>query len=309
MFGERRPIAALSCATLSCALLLVAGRAGAQACCAASTALTPGRLAVHEDALLGMQLRANDVIGSYDVDGRYAASPPRTSEVDFEEDLFATVRVAGRGQAAVLFPIVQQLRTAREVHDGGGGVGDVNVSGRWDFTLAGESFTLPGIAALIGATLPTGTPPERATHRLATDATGVGAVQVHVGLALEQTFGNVQLNVTALVAKRASRSVSGVHETLGTQGTFLAAVGYAFDNDAALALVGSYTLEANATIEGAEASGSGRRFVTLALAAAWPFNDALRVQGSLFGNPPISQLGANQPAGVGLTLSVVRAWS
>ena len=43
--------------------------AQAQACCAGASVITPARLELHEKALVGVQLRAAAVIGSYDTGG------------------------------------------------------------------------------------------------------------------------------------------------------------------------------------------------------------------------------------------------
>src|SRR5271166_6500175 len=81
--------------------LLVAcapARAWAQACCAGGSAVTPARLELHEDALVGVQLKAASVIGSYQTDGRFVAPGAGEAEQDFEEDLLGAVRVLQRGQ-------------------------------------------------------------------------------------------------------------------------------------------------------------------------------------------------------------------
>ncbi len=285
--------------------------ARAQACCAGGSALTPGRLAPQEAILVGAQARAANVFASFDSDGHYATSPPGTSEVDLEQDAFAAVRFLRRAQAAVLVPIVETHRqTRRDGPEFGGGFGDLNVSARYDFTDAGESKIVPGIGVLAGVTLPTGRPPESvsASRPLATDATGVGAFQGNVGLALEQTFGPWIVDATVLVAKRAARTVQGVHSLLGAQTTILAAGGYAFSNDASIVLVGSFTLEGNATVDGDEVAKSSRRIFTMSLAGLYPIDHHLRVIGSVFMNPPVPQLGRNLPATMGLTVGGVYAW-
>src|ERR1700722_7748255 len=68
------------------ALVVVVGLVGlptqahAQACCAGGSAITPGRLQLHEDALVGAELKAASVVGSYDASGRYMAAPAGTLE-------------------------------------------------------------------------------------------------------------------------------------------------------------------------------------------------------------------------------------
>ena len=180
---------------------------------------------MHEVALAGVQVKASDVLGSYDSGGHYDGSPRGDSEIDLEQDLFGAFRLFGRAQLALLVPIVETRRQAAGVSAFGGGVGDINASARYDFVVAGESLYVPGIALLAGVTFPTGTPPESASAPLAVDATGIGAWQANAALALEQTFGPWLANATAIVAKRTER----FGQTLGTQFTLLAAGAYTFD--------------------------------------------------------------------------------
>ena len=282
--------------------------AHAQACCAASGALTPGRLSLHEDALAGAQVKAASVFGSFDPESHYAASPARASEYDLEEDLFGAVRIFERAQLALLVPFLQTSRTAGDASEFGGGLGDINLSARYDFYFAGQSRLMPGIALLAGVTFPSGTAPESANRPLATDATGAGAFQGNVGLAFEQVYGAWLINVTGLLAERAARSVRGVDETLGAQLTALAGTAYTFSNEAALALFVSYTVEADATIAGVEQPRSARRITLLSFSGVWPLSDHWRLQGSAFLDPPLSGLGANLPATAGVTLTGIRSW-
>ena len=308
-FSNARVFAAALAAAwvgLTCA---APSRAWAQACCAGSGALTPGRLAMHEDALVGGQLRAASVFGSWNEDGRYHGSPHGTSELDFEQDLFGSIRFLKRAQAALFIPLLETRRGANRTYEGGGGIGDVNLSGRYDFLEAGQSRLVPGIALLAGITFPTGVSPDSATKPLATDATGSGAFQGNVGLALEQSYGHWLLNATLLAAKRATYSVQGVNATLGTRVTVLAAGGYVFDNDAALALLASYAAEGDATVNGNVVPRSSRRTTILSLSGVWPLSDHLRLTGSIFLNPPVLPLGTNESTSTGLTFGVVRSWS
>ena len=103
-FKSRRHLLIL-CAFSACATL--PGRARGQACCAGTGAVTPGRLALHEMARVGMQWKAGDVLGSFDADGHYTPSPSGASELDLEQDMFGAVRVLGRGQVALLVPFIQ----------------------------------------------------------------------------------------------------------------------------------------------------------------------------------------------------------
>jgi hypothetical protein len=297
-----------------------ARQAWGQACCAGAGALTPGRLSMHEDALVGMQLRGATTLGTFDDGARYASvssgnpSDPYR-ENDFEEDVFGAVRLLRDGQVALLVPFVQTYRHAGGLTEFGGGIGDVNLSARYDFYLAGQSRFIPGVALLAGVTAPTGTPPDAQDPKkpLGTNATGVGAWQGNAGAALEQIYGPWLFNVTEIVAWRAARTadIGGIseNESLAPQFTTLVGTAYTFNNDASVALFGSYTLEGTATLNGGPAPDSAKRVALLSISGVYPLTDRFRLRASLFLNPPISGLGQNQTATTGLTLGLVWGWT
>jgi hypothetical protein len=308
--SRKRPL--VLCASLACATF--SGRAHGQACCAGTGAVTPGRLALHEVALLGMQWKAGDVLGSFDAGSHYTPSPSGASELDLEQDIFGAVRVLGRGQMALLVPFVETRRTSQGLAEFGGNIGDVNASVRYDFTLAGASTVLPGIAALAGLTLPTGTPPDSPRlGPLATGATGIGAYQINAGAAVEQAFGPWLLNATGIVAQRTARTVGSapnqVHERLGSQWTLLVAIAYTFPNEVAIAASASSLIEGNAAINGVNSAGTGHRLPTLTLSGVVPLSDTWHLQGGMFDNVPIAPWGLNQPAALGLFVTGVRSWT
>ncbi len=264
---------------------------------------------MHEDALVGMQARSGLATGSFGDAGHFSGTPSGTSEYDFEEDAFGAARVFDRGQVALLVPFVETARKNPLESELGGGMGDVNLSVRYDFLLAGQSRYVPGIALLAGETFPTGTSPNRARHQLATDATGTGAFQGNGGVAIEQTFGPILLQSAAIVAVRAPYSAAGVNETLGPQLSTLFGAAYTFPNEAAVALSLTYTLESAATIDGVTAEGSARHVANVGASGIFPLSDTLRLQGGLYFNPPLAPFGRNQPTTAGLTLGIVRSWS
>jgi hypothetical protein len=292
------------------ALLIVcctSTRASAQACCAGGTVITPGRLSMHEDALVGLQEKAASVLGTYDLGSRYLPQLAGDTELDFEQDLFAAVRVLQKGQVALLVPLVE-TRRATPTRPGsvggahlGGGIGDVNLSGRYDFVAAGQSQWLPGIAVLAGLTVPSGAPPEIANP---VNATGVGAFQLNAALALEQVWGSWLVNATCIVAQRTEHG----GETLGTAFTLLAAGAYTFDNDAALGLSASYAFEGDAT-SGLDVPDSAKHVTTVTLSGLWPLSDTWRLLGGIYVSPPLGGFGDNEPAAAGLSYTIVRSWS
>ncbi len=156
----------------------------AQACCAGGAAVTPARLDPHEDLLVGVEVRAARVVGAFRADGGYAGLPAGASELDFEQDVLAAVRVLDRGQLALQIPWLETRRVQGGYSELGGGLGDINFGARYDVALAGWSAVWPGLGLLAGLTAPTGTAPDAAHKALATDATGVGAFQGTLGVAL-----------------------------------------------------------------------------------------------------------------------------
>jgi hypothetical protein len=269
--------------------------------------LTPGRLQIHENALVGLVARGTAITGSFDAGGGFV-SPRGAVEGDFEQDLIATLRVLGDGQITALVPIVETYRRESGISDGGGGFGDLQVSARWDPTYAGASQRIPGIAVLASVILPTGVPLEHATHPLSADSTGTGAVQGALGLSLEQTFGKVLVNLTGSGTVHSARTAQGVHSLLGPSFYALGAVGYSFDAGPVAALTASYTGSLDTRIDGADVPSTARTQLRFGLSGGYSINDAWRVQAGVFGDPPLRHFGQNQPAGVGGSAAIFRVW-
>jgi hypothetical protein len=298
----------LADAVILAALVLTPAPARGQACCAGAAAVTPGRLLLHEDALVGLETRAAVGIGSYESDGTFVNVPSDSTELELEQDVFGAVRVTDRGQAALLLPMVETYRGAAGRTELGGGQGDLNLSGRYDFTLSGQYRYVPGVAVLLGITAPTGKPVDRSEKPLATDATGVGAWQGTAGLALEQTFGDWFVGVTAFAADRLPRTVQGLDGKLATRFTLLAVGAWSFSSDGVLAMSLSYQAEGNATLGGQVQPDSGQRAWTIGLSGGWSFSDVWRAHVATSLNPPASGFGANVPALASVSLGVVRSW-
>lgn len=308
-----------SCSSGALGLLLVAAAivaprdARAQACCAAGSVITPARLMMREDALVGVQARAGLVLGSYDEQRRFVAQRSGDSEVDLEQDLFGAWRALPHMQLALFLPIVETRRATPQLQQLGGGLGDINGSVRYDFTEAGMDDVVPGIAALAGVTAPTGRATDAASPPLQADATGIGAWQVTGALAVEQTFGSWLANATALLAARTSHD----GETLAPQATLLLAGAYRFPNDASVALSASYAFEGDASCSagvlpcsaGATTiPGSGKAVTTVTASGLWPFAPRWRALASLYSAMPVDTLGYDQLAATGLSLTAIHSW-
>lgn len=300
-----------SCAAILCAAAVLGlwpSPSYGQPCCAGASVLSPARLTPLDDALVGLQARGARIVGSFDAAGRYLSAPAGANELDLEQDLIGTLRVLQRGQLSVSVPILQTIRTAGGTSEFGGGLGDIAVSGRYDAVLAGEYEWLPGLAILAGVVFPTGKPLESASLPLGSDSTGTGAFQGTLGLAVEQIWGHLFANLTLLALKSAPRHVGGISTTLGFQGTASAAGGYVFDSGGALALTIVAMRSTDAVQDGKAVLDSSRGKTLLGMVGAFPLSARWRIQGSLTGDLPFRSMGKNEPAGVGLSLLIMRTW-
>jgi hypothetical protein len=307
----RSPEALVLAAALAALASSRSRQAHAQACCAGGTVVTPARLAPYEDWAVGLQMRARSNPGSFSSTGDYRASSG--VEQVFEQDLAASARLMPRAQVGLMVPTFQTHRNANGLDDWGGGVGDVSLNGRYDIVLATQLLYWPGLGVLVASTLPTGTPPDEATHVLAADATGEGTYDLSVGLDVEKVFGHVYVAVNGWLTHRFDRTVevpgsAPISSSFSERWTALAVASYVFDDEAALGLQVSAMNEGGATINGVADPTTRLRKTTVGLAGVLPVGDKWRVQGSLFSDVMLSSFGRNQPAGYGLTVALVRVW-
>jgi hypothetical protein len=296
------------------ASLGVSARAVAQACCAGASTLTPARLTALEDAAVGLQLQFAAITGSFDGNRHYTPNPAGASEQDFAENVFGTVRFLRRGQFSVLVPFVQTRRTYSpapgipEDTEFGGGIGDLNLGARWDFLLAKETQYWPGVAVLAGVTFPTGKAADQVNSSV--EATGIGAYQATAGLALEQAYGHILVNLTGLISQRFERHVGAISETLGPQFSGLAAVGWAFHYNQGIAAILSYSGEGNAIFNAQSQPGTGREATNVGFSGGTPlWDDDWRFQGSVTYALPFDGLGRAQPVGLTITASILRSFT
>lgn len=298
--SSRRPspfTKAIAAAAGLAAACLVSANAHAQACCAGAAALGTGRLTLHEQALVGIDVRATDILGSFANDARYRKAS--ATHIEFEEGVFGTVRVFERGQATLRIPFVETYQKSASFRDIGGGLGDIQLAGRYDFLLAGESLRIPGIGVFAGIVAPTGRPVEKAKRLLGTDTTGTGAFQLTGGAGVEQTFGSLFVGVSSTVSYRLPREVRGFDAPGAWQFAETASLGYIFENEAVLLGFGQFTIEPQAP----------KRMLRLGVSGALPLNDEWRMQGGLFSDLPIDGIGRNQTVGTGFQLAMMRSWS
>ena len=259
--------------------------ARAQACCAGGSAITPGRLQLHEDALVGMELKAATLLGTYDTGGRFIRSPLASRRGISRRTSSRPRASCAADKSRCSCP--SSRRSGRTPTDGGhfgGGIGDVNLSARYDFVARRASpISVPGVAAPGGHHIPHGQAARAGDASALVDDTGRGAFQGNVALALEQTYGPWLFNATGLVAFRSAR----FGEQLAPQGTLLAAAAYTLPNDMALALSASYAFEGEATYsDGTRAVDSSKRVTVVTLSGFWPVTDTWRLLAGILHRSP-----------------------
>ncbi len=282
--------------------------ARAQACCAGASAISPGRLADHEDALVGAEARGRSLVGTHDSTGAFRRAPRGTSETEARLTMIGTARLLERGQLSLLVPTAWTRRVTPGRAESSVGLGDLEARARLDVTRTGASRTIPGLALVAGVLAPTGRSVANAKKPLGTDATGAGTWEASVGAAGEKTLGPWLVSAAAFVAMRREVEVAGVSASLAPRWSGLVAAAYTFESEAALAVSMIHTRAGESTIGGRTVPDSATRTTTVALAGQAPLSEAYRVSATLSAAPPLSGLGKNAPAPVGITLALFRTW-
>ncbi len=302
-----RRLALLAAAALG---LAWPARAAAQACCAGGALVNPTRLAPYEDASAGLQLRARGTYGSFGSDAQFTSSH---TEQEFEQDLAGSFRVARRAQAGLVLPFVETRRVESGQASTGSGLGDLALTGRYDFALASEVLYWPGVALVGSLVFPTGKAAGSGTNAAGTDATGTGTFSASLGVALEKIHGPLYFDLQGWVTYSRDRTVDspGFGSTTTSfplQITALGVAGIVFDNEAALAAYVSFLDRGDTSLNGVTQPGSELRLTTAGLSGLLPIGERWRVQGTLYGDLPVDHLGRNEQASAGVTVALVHLW-
>lgn len=276
----------------------------AQACCASTSTLFPARLQDTEDALVGIAAKAAVVTGSYDKDRVFIGQPAGASEWDFSQTLLVTARMFTQFQFNVAIPIVETTRQASTTSDAGAGVGDVAFALRWDAFRAGENPIVPGIAPFVALSVPSGTPVESARGPLGADATGLGSAQLTTGIALEQVFGRALFVLSGAAMFHGARTAAGVHSQLGTDLSGTIGASYTLKRGIAFGASLTYTGSFDSSVAEQDIAGSARALTQIAASLVVPLPRDARLQAALFFTPPMSSVGQNENASVGLSLTL-----
>ncbi len=264
---------------------------------------------MHEWLLVGLRASTRTALGNADAEGNLRANPKGTTQWDLRQEAFSTLRASSRGQVGVLVPLVESFRdSATTDAESSVGLGDVEFNARWDFLHASEVPRAAGVALLARAITPTGTAAEAATKPLGSDATGLGAAQFELGVALERAYRAWLFNLLGEIGQRLSRDVSGIETTPGLRWGATLGIGYAWSHRTTTAFVTSIVGEGNSVVDGAQVAHSATRSVDLAFAATHSPNNDWRLRTAFSLQPPIDGLAKNSPLTAGLSLSVVRSF-
>jgi hypothetical protein len=92
------------------------------------------------------------------------------------------------------------------------------------------------------------------------------------------------------------------------QGTASVAAGWIFESGGAVALNLVAMRSADAVQNGETVPDSARGRTLLGLAGAFPLAERWRIQGSFVSDLPFQGMGKNEPAGIGLSVLLMRTW-
>ncbi len=281
--------------------------AWAQACCTGGLAVSPARLAPTEDVLVGLQTRAMGNLGQWNARGDWQPLPSGSRELSNQTDLVAAARLKD-WQFSARLPWIETLRqTVRAGQAIGGGFGDVDAGIRYDFRLVRQGWQGLGVAAIVGLTVPTGRPVERAQAAQAVDATGTGAWQPRAGMAVEGLLGPWLTQVSLGITQPSTRQIADMAVRTGWQGAVGLAVARVWSRGISSAFSLGYLRAADTKVSGVAIADSGHDAYNVGVSLSTWLGD-WRVGMLASGTPPLSGVGHNQPVTAGMTLTALRVW-
>lgn len=266
--------------------------AEASSCCGTGPGVID-RLHAAEGAAISLSLAGDELVGAWDRDGIHAGATGAAHQLRL--DASGLYRVAGPFSIGARVPLVVSSRSAGELEESGGGIGDVAASGRWDLVAPGGEGVWPGIGLGLSVLAPTGS---TGSGLLLADATGGGAWELQPGLSVEQSWfdGWSVTGVGSLAMRLPTDKVDGAR----TLRVLLAG-----GRD----LLPLLSFSAGALYERTfadEAPGSARSAVVALLHRTLPGGWSLTASGEV--DLPVARMGFNDTTGVTLGVGLRRAW-
>jgi hypothetical protein len=199
------------------ASVLLAPKVEAAACCLSSSAFGIGRLASWENMAFIAGGSAAPVSGRWDGTGVWRPNATDYSEAEWRANIAALVALHPRLQIAGLMPYVMTTKSSAGLSEGAGGLGDSQLSLRYEPVYQGESSFLPEIALTAGLLMPFGRTAIASQTVLGSDVTGRGAWVPSVAATFEWAhdfwFAQVAGGVTLPLPM--AGAVAGQHQQYG----------------------------------------------------------------------------------------------
>ncbi|HVK65877.1 MAG TPA: transporter [Polyangium sp.] len=306
VLGARKTFAS---ALLGCVLLLATRDASASACCGSGHGLGQ-RLGPLERGAIGLSFRFSDRFGSYGHAGAFTLAPTGTLDAEGRAELGCLFAPIPRLQLGLVAPVLLNIRGARDGTDVGGGFGDLSLSARFDIVSLTTTSAWPAIALTAGVSLPTGRSAADAKDPLATDATGLGAVEVRPGVFVEKNWDNEASAVfSASIGLRTPMTgARGERIELGPRIRLVAAAGPVFSTGWSLSAGLVHEYESAPSLGGATTADADRRRTAALLFAGYDISERFTALASLEVDLPVSSLGKNEPSAVAFAIGLRRSF-
>ncbi|MCC7070531.1 MAG: hypothetical protein IT383_04360 [Deltaproteobacteria bacterium] len=305
MIAQRRAAGRWSGALVLVALVC-AVPAHASVCCMTAGLFGVGRLALWEQAAVGVRATGAETFGAWSAEGAWTPSPAGWVDRELRLDGYALLRLSERGQIHVLLPTVGNVRGADPDVAAGGGLGDVELGVRYELVNVGERAFVPAIGVTASALLPSSVRPEEATGRLDVDATGRGAPGVAGAVSFEQAlgtlFGRVDLGGTLYAPF--VRVDLRQHQRYGPTLAAVASGGGTVAGGLLLGLTAGVAHDLPVVIAKEEQPGSSATSATAGVLASWTVDPHWTLLASASSGLFVDALGQNRPGRVTASLGV-----
>ena len=279
----------------------------AQACCSTTTALSPVRLGYLEKTGLAFGTSWLEQVGRFDSRSKYHSKPEGVRDTEFRESLTLAYRPRTPWQVSIKGQFIQNLRAVKNLSESSMGIGDTDVSVRYDPWQTGFWDSPVGFGIIVATTIPTGRPAEQAKKVLASDTTGTGYVQFHTGLVAEVLKGSWFFGVGTMISTAPPRQANGHELSMGWISTSQASLAYGFAYNLSAALAIQHRFLSQASIDN-NTQADGASSNTVPLSVAYEPIRFWRFWGAFLTTPIFDGFGKNEVANVGASLSVLRTW-
>ncbi len=173
---------------VSCTLLLLwllPATAQSAACCTSATLSGVGRLKAWEESAVGVATSWAHSIGNWNARGEWNSFGDTYRESLWRSNFWGIARVRDDLEFSFALPWVRTSRAIPQQSATGNGLGHSQVGLRYEALAIGQYRGIPGLAILMGVTIPTGNRPDEATSnplRASTTARGEWATSIAISM-------------------------------------------------------------------------------------------------------------------------------